>query len=158
MRKLRASGPPKLEGESPLLTADDLAVWFHCSRRAVYDRVFRNQIPGVVRLGRWERGDEPCEVGVGGTADEGDHDLVDGLGEVRGSVLDADHLPVHAVHPDPGFLCKPEDSPAAANRALRGPEEVVRMLSTVTPCTRRPGDVTDSRVGACSTRTEPDSR
>ncbi|MCY0987426.1 helix-turn-helix domain-containing protein [Nannocystis sp. ILAH1] len=52
MRKVRASGPPKLETESPLLTADDLAVWFHCSRRAVYDRVFRNQIPGVVRLGR----------------------------------------------------------------------------------------------------------
>ncbi|HNH48992.1 MAG TPA: hypothetical protein PKY30_18250, partial [Myxococcota bacterium] len=51
------SGPPdtpcegKLETESPLLTADDLALWFHCTRRAIYDRVFRGQVPGVVRLG-----------------------------------------------------------------------------------------------------------
>ena len=44
--------PPKLETESPLLTADELAVWFHCTRRAIYDRVFRGQLPGVVRLGR----------------------------------------------------------------------------------------------------------
>jgi excisionase family DNA binding protein len=43
---------PKLETVSPLLTVDELAVWFHCSRRAIYDRVFRAQIPGVVRLGR----------------------------------------------------------------------------------------------------------
>lgn len=52
MGKLRATAPPSLEDEAPLLTADDLAAWFRCSRRAVYDRVFRNQIPGVVRLGR----------------------------------------------------------------------------------------------------------
>lgn len=52
MRRARAVTPPKLETESPLLTADELAVWFHCTRRAIYDRVFRGQLPGVVRLGR----------------------------------------------------------------------------------------------------------
>lgn len=51
MRRARAVSP-KLETESPLLTADELAVWFHCTRRAIYDRVFRGQLPGVVRLGR----------------------------------------------------------------------------------------------------------
>lgn len=51
MRKPRVVAP-KLETESPLLTADDLALWFHCTRRAIYDRVFRGQVPGVVRLGR----------------------------------------------------------------------------------------------------------
>jgi len=38
--------------ESPLMTADELAGWLHCSRRAIYDRVYRGQIPGVVRVGR----------------------------------------------------------------------------------------------------------
>ena len=38
--------------ESPLMTADELAGWLHCSRRAVYDRVYRGQLPGVVRVGR----------------------------------------------------------------------------------------------------------
>ena len=38
--------------ESPLMTADELAGWLHCSRRAVYDRVYRGQIPGTVRVGR----------------------------------------------------------------------------------------------------------
>ncbi|MEZ4447899.1 MAG: helix-turn-helix domain-containing protein [Nannocystaceae bacterium] len=38
--------------ESPLMTADELAAWLHCSRRAVYDRVYRGQLPGVVRVGR----------------------------------------------------------------------------------------------------------
>lgn len=39
-------------GESPLMTADELAAWLHCSRRAVYDRVYRGQLPGMVRVGR----------------------------------------------------------------------------------------------------------
>ena len=52
MRRVRSVMSPKLETESPLLTADELAVWFHCTRRAIYDRVFRGQLPGVVRLGR----------------------------------------------------------------------------------------------------------
>ncbi|MCA9714319.1 MAG: helix-turn-helix domain-containing protein [Myxococcales bacterium] len=34
------------------MTADELASWLHCTRRAVYDRVFRGQVPGVVRVGR----------------------------------------------------------------------------------------------------------
>ena len=38
--------------ESPLMTADELAGWLHCSRRAVYDRVYRGQLPGTVRVGR----------------------------------------------------------------------------------------------------------
>jgi len=38
--------------ESPLMTADELAGWLHCSRRAIYDRVYCGQIPGVVRVGR----------------------------------------------------------------------------------------------------------
>ena len=38
--------------ESPLMTADELARWLHCSRRAVYDRVYRGQLPGTVRVGR----------------------------------------------------------------------------------------------------------
>jgi len=38
--------------QSPLMTADELAGWLHCSRRAVYDRVYRGQLPGVVRVGR----------------------------------------------------------------------------------------------------------
>jgi len=38
--------------ESPLMTAAELARWLHCSRRAIYDRVYRGQIPGVVRVGR----------------------------------------------------------------------------------------------------------
>jgi excisionase family DNA binding protein len=37
---------------SPLMTADELASWLHCSRRAVYDRVYRGQLPGMVRVGR----------------------------------------------------------------------------------------------------------
>lgn len=37
---------------SPLMTADELATWLACTRRAVYDRVFRGQIPGVLRVGR----------------------------------------------------------------------------------------------------------
>ena len=37
---------------SPLMTADELATWLHCSRRAVYDRVYRGQLPGTVRVGR----------------------------------------------------------------------------------------------------------
>jgi predicted DNA-binding transcriptional regulator AlpA len=37
---------------SPLMTADELAGWLHCSRRAVYDRVYRGQLPGMVRVGR----------------------------------------------------------------------------------------------------------
>ena len=46
----RASGA---NGEvSPLMTADELAGWLHCSRRAVYDRVYRGQLPGMVRVGR----------------------------------------------------------------------------------------------------------
>ena len=39
-------------GVSPLMTADELAGWLHCSRRAVYDRVYRGQLPGMVRVGR----------------------------------------------------------------------------------------------------------
>jgi len=39
-------------GVSPLMTADELAMWLHCSRRAVYDRVYRGQLPGPVRVGR----------------------------------------------------------------------------------------------------------
>jgi len=38
--------------EPPLMTADELAGWLHCSRRAIYDRVYRGQIPGTVRVGR----------------------------------------------------------------------------------------------------------
>lgn len=34
------------------MTPDELADWLHCSRRAIYDRVYRGQIPGVVRVGR----------------------------------------------------------------------------------------------------------
>ncbi|MCA9691713.1 MAG: helix-turn-helix domain-containing protein [Myxococcales bacterium] len=34
------------------MTADELADWLHCTRRAVYDRVWRGQLPGVVRVGR----------------------------------------------------------------------------------------------------------
>ena len=37
---------------SPLMTAEELAMWLHCSRRAVYDRVYRGQLPGPVRVGR----------------------------------------------------------------------------------------------------------
>lgn len=37
---------------SPLMTADELAMWLHCTRRAVYDRVYRGQLPGPVRVGR----------------------------------------------------------------------------------------------------------
>lgn len=37
---------------SPLMTADELAQWLACTRRAVYDRVFRGQVPGAVRVGR----------------------------------------------------------------------------------------------------------
>lgn len=37
---------------SPLMTADELAMWLQCSRRAVYDRVYRGQLPGSVRVGR----------------------------------------------------------------------------------------------------------
>ena len=38
--------------ESPLMTAEQLAGWLHCSRRAVYDRVYRGQLPGAIRVGR----------------------------------------------------------------------------------------------------------
>lgn len=58
----RASGAARSTGErasggangevSPLMTADELAGWLHCSRRAVYDRVYRGQLPGMVRVGR----------------------------------------------------------------------------------------------------------
>lgn len=41
-----------IRSESPLMTADELARWLHCSRRAVYDRVYRGQLPGTVRVGR----------------------------------------------------------------------------------------------------------
>ncbi|MCB9703086.1 MAG: helix-turn-helix domain-containing protein [Myxococcales bacterium] len=34
------------------MTADELAAWLHCSRRAVYDRVYRGQLPGALRVGR----------------------------------------------------------------------------------------------------------
>ena len=34
------------------MTADELAMWLHCTRRAVYDRVYRGQLPGSVRVGR----------------------------------------------------------------------------------------------------------
>ena len=37
---------------SPLMTPEELATWLACTRRAVYDRVFRGQIPGSVRVGR----------------------------------------------------------------------------------------------------------
>lgn len=37
---------------SPLMTAEELAMWLHCTRRAVYDRVYRGQLPGPVRVGR----------------------------------------------------------------------------------------------------------
>lgn len=37
---------------SPLMTPDELASWLHCTRRAVYDRVYRGQLPGPVRVGR----------------------------------------------------------------------------------------------------------
>ena len=37
---------------SPLMTADELAMWLHCTRRAVYYRVYRGQLPGSVRVGR----------------------------------------------------------------------------------------------------------
>ncbi len=37
---------------SPLMTAEELAMWLHCSRRAVYDRLYRGQLPGQVRVGR----------------------------------------------------------------------------------------------------------
>ena len=40
------------EDASPLMTADELATWLACTRRAVYDRVFRGQVPGTVRVGR----------------------------------------------------------------------------------------------------------
>jgi MarR-like DNA-binding transcriptional regulator SgrR of sgrS sRNA len=43
-------------GESPLMTADELAAWLHCSRRAVYDRVYRGQLPGMVRVEGAARG------------------------------------------------------------------------------------------------------
>ncbi|MBK8264625.1 MAG: helix-turn-helix domain-containing protein [Nannocystis sp.] len=34
------------------MTPDELAGWLHCSRRAVYDRVYRGQLPGSLRVGR----------------------------------------------------------------------------------------------------------
>ena len=37
---------------SPLMTPDELASWLHCTRRAVYDRVYRGQLPGPMRVGR----------------------------------------------------------------------------------------------------------
>ena len=37
---------------SPLMTPDELASWLHCTRRAVYDRIYRGQLPGPVRVGR----------------------------------------------------------------------------------------------------------
>ena len=43
---------PLMTAVSPLMTADELAMWLHCTRRAVYDRVYRGQLPGSVRVGR----------------------------------------------------------------------------------------------------------
>lgn len=37
---------------SPLMTPDELASWLHCTRRAVYDRIYRGQLPAPVRVGR----------------------------------------------------------------------------------------------------------
>jgi len=34
------------------MTAEELAGWLSCTRRAVYDRVYRGQLPGMVRVGR----------------------------------------------------------------------------------------------------------
>ena len=45
-------GSEVVSAVSPLMTADELAMWLHCSRRAVYDRVYRGQLPGPVRVGR----------------------------------------------------------------------------------------------------------
>ncbi len=50
-RSPRRGSTPSVK-PSPLMTADELASWLHCTRRAVYDRVFRGQVPGVVRVGR----------------------------------------------------------------------------------------------------------
>jgi excisionase family DNA binding protein len=38
--------------ESPLLTADDVAVLLRTTRKAVYALIERRQLPGVIRLGR----------------------------------------------------------------------------------------------------------
>jgi excisionase family DNA binding protein len=35
-----------------LMSPDELAKWLYCSRKAIYHRVQRGQLPGVVRLGR----------------------------------------------------------------------------------------------------------
>jgi excisionase family DNA binding protein len=37
---------------SPLLTADEVAALLRTTRKAVYDRVARGAMPGVVRMGR----------------------------------------------------------------------------------------------------------
>jgi len=59
-------------------------------------------------------------VGVGGAADERDGDLVDGLGELRGSVPDPDHLPVHPVHPDAGLLGEAQDANGGGETGVAG--------------------------------------
>ncbi len=54
--------------ESPLMTAEELAGWLSCTRRAVYDRVFRGQVPGAVRVGRrlyFRRGEVEAWLGLG---------------------------------------------------------------------------------------------
>ena len=54
MRARGAAGGMAAAGGSvsPLMTPEELAGWLHCSRRAVYDRVYRGQLPGTVRVGR----------------------------------------------------------------------------------------------------------
>ena len=48
----QAKAVERASAVSPLMTADELAMWLQCSRRAVYDRVYRGQLPGPVRVGR----------------------------------------------------------------------------------------------------------
>lgn len=40
------------QGEPVLLTVDEVAAYLRTSRAAIYHQVARNQLPGVVRVGR----------------------------------------------------------------------------------------------------------
>jgi excisionase family DNA binding protein len=41
-----------IDPESPLLTANDVAVLLRTTRKAVYALIERRRLPGVIRLGR----------------------------------------------------------------------------------------------------------
>jgi len=97
-----------------------------------------------------QRRDVSSEWPVGGPPPE-HHSHVVGLGDLRGLVAAADHVPVHAIDADAGLLGKTELADHLGQKPVPRLRRMSEDILDRHAETSEPGESTTSRVGACST-------